>query len=396
MSENQNTAIVPSYPDVTNVFQLGEILAKSTYFGNITPQQAVAKLVLGEALGIPAGLALSNIYVVQGRAALTSGAIAARIQQSGKYKYKVKEHTDEKCSITFYAYVATVKDDAGKPVVKWEILGESEFTLADAKKAQLGGANWQKFPKNMLFARALTNGARWYTPEVFGGPIYTPEELREGADGNEPIPVESEPVAPKPAAAAPTQAAPAPAADPDKPKRGRPSKEEVARREAAKAAAAGGATAPAGPPPASPAFKGPKKTAAEAVGIFGTEGVVTPDPSDEPEDRKRFFRNAKALGHDTSDKPATGTLLRGLVGISADTKILEEHWKAAADKLAVQIVKRQQMEKAKAESESETIEGELVDTDSDDETDDFDEPEDADAEEEEDPFEDEDEDEDDE
>lgn len=379
MSENQTTALVPMQVDSNNLFQIGEIFSKSGYFGTITPQQAVAKLLFGQALGIPPALAMANIYVVQGRAALTAGAIAARIQQSGKYKYKIKEQDDEKCVITFYERL---------PENKLGVLGESEFTLADAKKAQLGGANWQKFPKNMLFARALTNGARWYTPEVFGGPIYTPEELREGADGNEPIPVESEPVAPAPKAAAPTQAAPAAAADPDKPKRGRPSKEEVARREAEKAAAAGGAA----PAPA-PAAAAPKKAAAApAVGIFGEPGVETPNPSDDPEARKRFFRNARNLGHDTADKEAVGTLLRGLVSIGADVKIGEEHWKAAADKLAVQIVKRQQMEKAKAESESETIEGELVDTDSDDETDDFDEPEDADAEEEEDPFEDEDED----
>lgn len=29
----------------------------------------------------------------------------------------------------------------------------------------------------MLLSRALTNGARWYCPDVFNGPIYTPEEL---------------------------------------------------------------------------------------------------------------------------------------------------------------------------------------------------------------------------
>jgi len=36
----------------------------------------------------------------------------------------------------------------------------------------------------MLFARAMTNGAKWYVPGVFGGaPIYTPDEL--GADMDE-------------------------------------------------------------------------------------------------------------------------------------------------------------------------------------------------------------------
>ena len=49
--------------------------------------------------------------------------------------------------------------------------------MEDATQARLSGDNWSKYPKNMLFARALTNGAKWYTPDVFGGAIYEPEEL---------------------------------------------------------------------------------------------------------------------------------------------------------------------------------------------------------------------------
>jgi hypothetical protein len=29
----------------------------------------------------------------------------------------------------------------------------------------------------MLFARAISNGVKWYTPDVFSGPVYTPEEF---------------------------------------------------------------------------------------------------------------------------------------------------------------------------------------------------------------------------
>jgi hypothetical protein len=35
----------------------------------------------------------------------------------------------------------------------------------------------------MLYARALSNGAKWYCPDVFGGPIYTPDELGAVVDG---------------------------------------------------------------------------------------------------------------------------------------------------------------------------------------------------------------------
>jgi hypothetical protein len=62
-----------------------------------------------------------------------------------------------------------------------EQVGVSEFTLADAKKA--GTQNLEKFARNMLFARAMSNGVRWYCPDVFDSPVYTPEELGANVDG---------------------------------------------------------------------------------------------------------------------------------------------------------------------------------------------------------------------
>ena len=39
----------------------------------------------------------------------------------------------------------------------------------------VNGANWKNYPRNMLFARAMTNGARWFCPDVYCG--YAEEEL---------------------------------------------------------------------------------------------------------------------------------------------------------------------------------------------------------------------------
>ncbi|NBO17384.1 MAG: hypothetical protein EBV07_00610 [Proteobacteria bacterium] len=55
------------------------------------------------------------------------------------------------------------------------MIGNSTFTIEDAKKA--GTKNTDKFPRNMLFARAMSNGVKWYTPDVFAGPVYVPEEM---------------------------------------------------------------------------------------------------------------------------------------------------------------------------------------------------------------------------
>ena len=57
----------------------------------------------------------------------------------------------------------------------------SEFTIEDAKKA--GTQNLDKFARNMLYARSMSNGVRWYCPDVFTSSVYTAEEL--GAVVNE-------------------------------------------------------------------------------------------------------------------------------------------------------------------------------------------------------------------
>ena len=87
--------------------------------------------------------------------------MAANVKGSGKYDYRVMESTEKICSIDFYQAK--------------EKIGNSTFTIEDAKKA--GTKNIDKFPKNMLFARAISNGVKWFTPDIFAGPVYVPEEM---------------------------------------------------------------------------------------------------------------------------------------------------------------------------------------------------------------------------
>jgi len=166
------------------VLQLGDVLYKSGYFADIkSASQAVVKILRGQELGIGPVTALEQIHVVQGRTALSAGLIGSLIKRSGRYDYRVLRNDDTACEIAFY--------QDGKEI------GRSAFTLDHAKQAGLLNREiWQKYPRNMLFARALSNGAKWYCPDVFGGAVYTPEELAQG----EVIEVEA-----TPAAAAPSE-----------------------------------------------------------------------------------------------------------------------------------------------------------------------------------------------
>ena len=144
--------------------EIGTVFAESGMFADAkAAAQAIVKIHAGQEIGIPPFAAMSGIHIIQGKPAIGAGLMASCVKASGKYDYKVVESTEKICSIDFYQAK--------------EKLGNSTFTDADAKKAQT--KNMDKYPKNMLFARALSNGVKWFTPDVFSGPVYTPEELGE-------------------------------------------------------------------------------------------------------------------------------------------------------------------------------------------------------------------------
>lgn len=172
---------------------LGEVFVKSGFFADSRDaSQAIVKILAGRELGFGPIASMTGVYIVNGRPALSASLIAARIKSSGKYDYRVREHDEKHCVIEFFQI------NGAK-----ESLGVSSFTMEDARRANT--KNLDKFPRNMLFARSLTNGARWYCPDVFSGAIYTPDELgaEVGEDGDV-IPGEARVIVEKPAAATKT------------------------------------------------------------------------------------------------------------------------------------------------------------------------------------------------
>ena len=168
-----------------DVMSLGNAFAGSGYFSDATQQsQAVVKILAGQELGLGPMASMSGIHIIQGKPSLSSNMMAAVIKNHPVYDYKVKENTAERVTLEFYA------DN--------ELLGVSDFSMEDAKTAELStGKNkhsWKKFPRNMLFARALSNGAKWYCPDAFSGVApYTPDELDAVIDGDSGEVIEGEP-----------------------------------------------------------------------------------------------------------------------------------------------------------------------------------------------------------
>ena len=152
-----------------DVMKLGEVLARSGFFTDSRDAaQAVVKVLAGQELGFGPLASMTGVNIIKGRVTLSANLLAAAVKRSGKYSYRVTEHTDKVCEIEF--------------TENGQVIGTSRFTMEDAKLAQLGGDNWRKFPANMLFARAISNGAKWHCPDIFGGPVYTPDELGAEVD----------------------------------------------------------------------------------------------------------------------------------------------------------------------------------------------------------------------
>lgn len=162
-----SNAIVPI--DLEQTMEIGRVMAASGFFEDARQaNQAIVKVLAGRELGFGPFASMTGIHIIKGKPVIAANLYAAAIRASARYDYKVARLDDTGCELVFF--------EDGKEV------GRSSFTEKDAKAAGLvqAGGPWVKFPRNMYFARAISNGAHWYCPDVFGGSsVYTPGELGE-------------------------------------------------------------------------------------------------------------------------------------------------------------------------------------------------------------------------
>lgn len=126
--------------------------------------QAIVKIQAGQELGLPPFAAMRGFDVIEGKPAPNAGLTSALVRRSGRYDYRITRSDNTACEMEWLDY--------GRPI------GTSSFTIEEAKAAGLAGKQvWRAYASDMLFARALTRGARRFCADVFLGSVYTPEEL---------------------------------------------------------------------------------------------------------------------------------------------------------------------------------------------------------------------------
>ena len=145
-------------------------------------EQALAKIRFGRDLGLNATQAMTGVHIVKGKPQVAAVTLAAFVRESGRYDFRVLEHTSEVCRIEFGPVGAPGRDESGGWLPWPQAFGVSEFSMKDARAADLvkPDSGWAKFPRNMLYARAMSNGVKWFCPDATHGiPVYHEGEIEE-------------------------------------------------------------------------------------------------------------------------------------------------------------------------------------------------------------------------
>jgi len=157
--------IIP-YSDIE---KMGKAVAESSLFGIKTQQQAIALMLVAQALGKHPALAAMEYNIIQGRPAKKADAMQIDFQSSGG-KIEWHELTDLKAEATF-------SHPQSSPL-------RLDWTIDRAKKAGLydkDGSMYKKYPRQMLRARLVADGVRAVYPAATGG-MLSKEEAEDITD----------------------------------------------------------------------------------------------------------------------------------------------------------------------------------------------------------------------
>lgn len=204
--------------EMRRMYRIAESLYMSGAWKLKNAEAAFAKMVVGRDLGLSPAQAMQGIHIVEGGIQMHYAQLGQFVRAREGYDYRagwIKEEpladylarlghppdlwTDEEKAavVEGKTTLAVVPFEDEEPtdlrpvvgayvefIVDGKRRGISRFTLDDARAARLikddARAAWNTSPRNMLLARAMSNGCKWFVPEVFGGmPVYTEGEIPE-------------------------------------------------------------------------------------------------------------------------------------------------------------------------------------------------------------------------
>lgn len=150
--------------------RFAKALAQCGFYKDIkTAAEAMVKLTIAREMGL--GIrGISDVHIVEGKPTLSYQLVLSRVRMftgpfgTDRYDYRYLRRDEECVEIEWR--------------INNEVVGVSRCNTDDAKRMGVAGrSTWQKYPRQMRTARAVTEGVNAFMPEVIGGAIYTPEEL---------------------------------------------------------------------------------------------------------------------------------------------------------------------------------------------------------------------------
>lgn len=153
--------------EIQNTQKLCQTLMQTPHYQKIGPEGIFAIVETAKSIGVDPLQALNGaMYFVKGKVEMSAIMMNTLIRQAGHSITKDKKSDDTICILH------------GKRADTGDTWLES-FSIEDAKRAGVASSNpWRAYPKDMLFARALSRLARKLFPDVIKG-VYVQGEIQE-------------------------------------------------------------------------------------------------------------------------------------------------------------------------------------------------------------------------
>lgn len=164
---------------INDIKIIADVLVKSRLFGIKTIEEAMALCFIAQSEGKHPATAAMEYHIIQGRPALKADAMLARFQQSsGKVKWLKLSDTVVSAEFSHLSGgTATIDWDMPRAEQAQLFKTDKGFRLQCTKEGWKAGS-WQKYPRQMLRARVISEGIRTVFPGVIVG-AYTPEEVQD-------------------------------------------------------------------------------------------------------------------------------------------------------------------------------------------------------------------------
>ena len=161
MTAIQKINTMPSIQEMTQITEMCRVLATSPYYKNMGAGGVLSIWLTAREMGLPPMMCLNGgMYTFSGAVSLSAGLMNYLITSAG-HRVEVIVLNEEGCTLKF------IRGDRA------EGQGDSmeySFTKKDAERAgYLRKKNWLEHPRDMMFNRCLSGGARKYMPDAIMG-----------------------------------------------------------------------------------------------------------------------------------------------------------------------------------------------------------------------------------